>query len=138
MTENLGELGLAVKRLQSRHHREASQRLAALGVSLPQWDMLRQLQQRPDASLHDLAEATFQTDQSAGALAARMVAKGLLTRVKGPGRAVRHQITDAGHQLASAGGAMMNDTLHGTLGRLSEQERTVLHRLLCQALGDDA
>lgn len=136
MTENLGELGLAVKRLQSRHHREASGRLAALEVSLPQWDMLRQLQQAPDASLHQLAEATFQTDQAAGALAARMVTKGLLTRVDGPGRAVRHAITAAGQQIAADGAAVMDQTLEETLGRLSVPEREQLHRLLLHALGE--
>src|SRR5689334_11454287 len=82
----LAEVGLAVKRLQWRHHREASARLAALELSLPQWDVLRHLGENPQASLHALAELTFQTDQSMGALAARMVERGLLERRAGPGR----------------------------------------------------
>ena len=67
----LQEVGLAVKRLQWRHHREANSRLAAIGLSLPQWDVLRHLKANPDASLHRLAGLTFQTDQSFGALAGR-------------------------------------------------------------------
>ena len=66
MVIELGEIGLAVKRLQALHHREMSRRLASLDLSLPQWDMLRHLSQRPDASLHELAVLTFQTDQAAG------------------------------------------------------------------------
>ena len=81
MREQVSEIGLAVKRLQARHHRECNRRLAALDLSLPQWDMLRYLQRSPAASLHDLARSTFQTDQSAGSLATRMIQRGLLERV---------------------------------------------------------
>src|SRR5208282_390925 len=85
---SLQDVGLAVKRLQWRHHRTANERLAELGVSLVQWDVLRHLGQQPDASLHALAELTFQTDQSMGTLATRMVQRGLIERVPGAGRAV--------------------------------------------------
>ena len=71
MAPSLQDVGLAVKRLQWRHHRAANERLAELGVSLVQWDVLRHLGRQPDASLHALAELTFQTDQSMGALATR-------------------------------------------------------------------
>src|ERR1700761_8507350 len=95
-TVHLQDVGLAVKRLQWRHHRAASARLGEIGLSLPQWDVLRNLHAHPDASLHKLAGLTFQTDQSMGALAARMIARGLLARAAGPGRAVRHRLTPAG------------------------------------------
>ena len=68
---SLQEVGLAVKRLQWRHHRDRERRLADLGLSLVQWDVLRHLHAQPGASLHDLALLTFQTDQSMGALATR-------------------------------------------------------------------
>src|SRR4029079_17825609 len=95
---SLEELALAVKRVQHRHHRAFTAALSELGVSLVQWDTLRHLQRRPDASLHDLAQLTFQTDQSFGTLAARMVERGLLARVSGPGRAVRHRLTAEGER----------------------------------------
>ena len=103
METSLAEVGLAVKRLQWRHHREASTRLATLGLSLPQWDVLRHLHENPEASLHALAELTFQTDQSMGALATRMIDRGLLERRTGAGRAVRHRITAAGDRARVAG-----------------------------------
>jgi DNA-binding MarR family transcriptional regulator len=111
----LAAVGLAVKRLQWRHHREASTRLAAIGLSLPQWDVLRHLRENPDASLHALAELTFQTDQSMGALATRMIDRGLLERRAGPGRAVRHRITDAGERARAAGAEILQGVLEETV-----------------------
>jgi DNA-binding MarR family transcriptional regulator len=132
---SLAEVGLAVKRLQWRHHREASAALAPIGLSLPQWDVLRHLHAHPDATLHALAELTFQTDQSMGAMAARMIDRGLLERRPGPGRAVRHRITDAGERARAAGVGIMADVLAGTLGALGREELATLHRLLLKAGG---
>src|SRR5579871_2376610 len=86
-----------------RHHRAIDAALAQLGVSLVQWDALRHLNENPSASLHDLARLTFQTDQSFGALAGRLVERGLIERVDGPGRAVRHRLTPRGDQVRRAG-----------------------------------
>lgn len=133
METSLAEVGLAVKRLQWRHHREASTRLAAIGLSLPQWDVLRHLHENPDASLHALAELTFQTDQSMGALAARMIDRGLLERRPGAGRAVRHRLTDAGEQARVAGVEMVQGVLEESVGVLSAEDRRTLHRLLLAA-----
>jgi DNA-binding MarR family transcriptional regulator len=130
---SLQELGLAVKRLQWRHHRTANERLAELGVSLVQWDVLRHLSQQPDASLHALAELTFQTDQSMGTLATRMIQRGLIERVPGPGRAVRHRLTPRGRDVHEAGAAIVDDVLAETIGRLNAEERADLHRLLLHA-----
>ena len=136
MTISLQDLGLAVKRLQWRHHREANTRLqAALGLSLPQWDVLRHLHQRPEASLHELAQLTFQTDQSMGALASRMISRGLLERAGGPGRAVRHLITPPGEQARRAGSDIMNAVLRESLGGLTAPQRATLYRLLTEAAG---
>jgi DNA-binding MarR family transcriptional regulator len=133
MTTSLAEVGLAVKRLQWRHHREASTRLAAIGLSLPQWDVLRHLDASPDASLHALAELTFQTDQSMGALASRMIDHGLLERRTGPGRAVRHRVTPAGERARRAGAEIMRGVFAQSLGALSEADLRTLHRLLVAA-----
>jgi DNA-binding MarR family transcriptional regulator len=134
-TPRLEEVGLALKQLQWRHQREANQRLAAVGLSLVQWDVLRHLDKRPDASLHALAELTFQTDQSMGALARRMIDRGLIERVHGPGRPARHQLTPAGRHARDAGGLIMADVLASTLGQLSPDQLATLHALLRQASG---
>ena len=130
------ELGLAVKRLQWRHHREGNARLTReLGVSLVQWDVLRHLGRRPEASLHELAALTFQTDQSMGELARRMVDRGLLERVPGPGRVVRHRLTGEGERVRAAGAGIFEGVLAETVGTLSEAERTTLLELVVRATG---
>ncbi|MET7990777.1 MarR family transcriptional regulator [Amycolatopsis sp. NPDC005232] len=133
MAPSLQEIGLAVKRLQWRHHREANRRLSAHGLSLVQWDVLRHLHEQPDASLHTLAELTFQTDQSMGALAKRMIDRGLLKRVDGPGRATRHELTDEGKRAHEAGSIVLGAVLAESVGTLTEAERVVLHELLIKA-----
>lgn len=136
MSSSLQQVGLAVKRLQWRHHREANRQLAPLGLSLVQWDTLRHLHAEPGASLHRLAELTFQTDQSMGELAKRMVDRGLIERVGGPGRKVQHRLTPAGDALRQAGGDALDGVLARSLGRLSDSERETLHELLLKAAGD--
>jgi DNA-binding MarR family transcriptional regulator len=133
MAPRLQEVGLAVKRLQWKHHTAANKNLATLGISLPQWDVLRHLHAQPDASLHDLAVLTFQTDQSMGTLAGRMVDRGLLERVAGPGRAVRHEITTEGERIRREGGRIVDRVMKSTLGRLSASDLETLHRLLLVA-----
>jgi DNA-binding MarR family transcriptional regulator len=130
---SLQQVGLAVKRLQWRHHREVNRRLAPLGLSLVQWDTLRHLHADPGASLHRLAELTFQSDQSMGELARRMADRGLIERVEGPGRKVRHQLTPVGEALRQAGGTAVDGVLAESLGRLSADERDTLHALLLKA-----
>ena len=127
------EIGLAVKRLQWRHHSAAGKALAELGVSLPQWDVLRHLHERPDASLHELAQLTFQTDQSMGSLAVRMTARGLIERREGPGRAVRHQLTAEGERVREAGGQLLDAVLAESIGHLTSAEQATLLELLTKA-----
>ncbi|WP_249998407.1 MarR family winged helix-turn-helix transcriptional regulator [Actinoplanes sp. M2I2] len=133
MSTSLQQVGLAVKRLQWRHHREMNRRLGPLGLSLVQWDTLRHLHDDPGASLHRLAELTFQTDQSMGELARRMVDRGLIERLEGPGRRVRHRISPTGDELRRAGGEVADGVLAESLGQLSAAERETLHELLLKA-----
>ena len=133
---SLQEVGLAVKRLQWRHHRTANVRLAGLGLSLVQWDVLRHLHAQPEASLHDLALLTFQTDQSMGALASRMIKRGLLVRVQGRGRAVRHRLTDRGDEARRGGGEILDGVLEESLGTLTPAQLDELNKLLTLAAAD--
>jgi DNA-binding MarR family transcriptional regulator len=129
------DVALAVKRLQHRHHRALSQALAPLGLSLVQWDTLRHLHRRPDASLHDLAVLTFQTDQSFGSLAVRMADRGLIERVSGPGRAVRHRLTEEGERLRAAGQELVDSITETSFSALSAAQLDQLGDLLEAALG---
>jgi DNA-binding MarR family transcriptional regulator len=132
----LQEIGHSVKRLQMRHHRAANEALAELGITIVQWDALRHLQQNRDASLHDLAQLTFQTDQSFGTLAARMIDRGLIERAPGAGRAVKHRLTAKGDQVRAAGAAVMDRVLARSFSTLSRAEQEEFGTLLRQLLGN--
>ncbi|MGA9113838.1 MAG: MarR family winged helix-turn-helix transcriptional regulator [Candidatus Dormiibacterota bacterium] len=135
MPRSLQDVGLAVKRLQARHHRALDARLSSLGISLVQWDALRHLARNPDASLHDLAQLTFQTDQAFGALAGRMVERGLIERVAGRGRAVHHRITPRGRRLLAEAGPVVDEVLAASLGALTAPELDILGDLLERLVG---
>jgi DNA-binding MarR family transcriptional regulator len=122
MARELGEIGLSVKRLQVQHHRTVDHRLAPLGISIVQWDALRHLNENPDASLHDIAQLTFQTDQSIGTLATRMIDRGFIERVPGPGRAVRHRLTEKGEDLLGRAAVIVRTTLAESFSPLSDEE----------------
>jgi len=113
-----------------QHHRALNGGLEGLGISLVQWDALRHLDENPGASLHDLAQLTFQTDQAFGTLAARMIARGLIERVPGPGRAVHHRLTAKGEQLRDAGGTIVDRVIAESFRPLSTEQRELLDALL--------
>ena len=134
MPRDVGEIGLSVKRLQMRHHRTVNERLAPLGISIVQWDALRHRHENPDASLHDLAQLTFQTDQSFGTLATRMIDRGLIERMPGPGRAVRHRLTDKGEDLREKAGQIVRRTLIESFSALTDEELQTFGDLLARVL----
>jgi DNA-binding MarR family transcriptional regulator len=125
------DVALAVKRVQHRHHSALTAALAGLGVSLVQWDTLR----------HDLAQLTFQTDQSFGTLAARMADRGLIERVPGPGRAIRHRITGKGEAIRAEGekraAAVVRHSFGGLTAQQVEQLGELLELVLAQPLPAD-
>ena len=100
-----------------------------------QWDTLRHLHRQPDASLHDLAVLTFQTDQSFGTLAGRMVDRGLIERVPRPGRAVRHRLTAEGDRLRVAGQELADRVVAESFAAMSDDQIDQLGALLDAALG---
>ncbi|HEV2476055.1 MAG TPA: MarR family transcriptional regulator [Candidatus Dormibacteraeota bacterium] len=134
MTVSLEDLGRAVKQLQYRHHRGMDQRLRQAGTSLAQWDALRAVSRRPNSSAHALAELTFQTDQSFGALAGRLVRAGLIERKAGRGRAIWHQLTPKGQSVLKKGYEVIGGVLEASFGPLSVRRREELYRFLKLAL----
>ena len=95
-----------------------------------QWDALRHLAENPDASLHDLAQLTFQTDQSFGALAARMIDRGLIERRPGPGRAIRHGLTAKGAKLGKDGAGVVDRVMTESFSVLGPSQLKSFDRLL--------
>jgi DNA-binding MarR family transcriptional regulator len=130
MAMSISELGLAVKRLQVKHHRAATEALRPLDVTLVQWDALRHLHAHPGASQHDLAVLTFQTDQAFGTLAARLEARGLIRRVDGPGRAIRPELTPEGERVFAAGQQVTERVVGESFSPLDADERAVLGAML--------
>ncbi len=109
-------------------------RLRAVGTSLPQWDALRAIAARPNSSAHALAEMTFQSDQSFGALGSRLVQRGMIERVPGPGRAVRHRLTSKGEATLRQGYDVVDQVFDASLAPLTARQRDELYRLLGRAL----
>jgi DNA-binding MarR family transcriptional regulator len=127
-----------VKRLQMRHHRALNAALARLDISIVQWDALRHLDENPGASLHDLARLTFQSDQAFGTLATRMIERGLIDRMAGPGRAVRHRLTDEGRKLRRAGDKIVDRALTESFAPLTARQLASFDELLLQLLPGQA
>jgi DNA-binding MarR family transcriptional regulator len=130
----LEDLGRAVKQLQYRHHRGMDRKLREAGTSLAQWDALRAIGTRPNSSAHALAEMTFQTDQSFGALANRLLKHGMIERVAGPGRAIRHRLTPRGEATLRKGHEVVGPVLESSLAPLTARQREDFYRLLIRAL----
>jgi DNA-binding MarR family transcriptional regulator len=110
------------------------QRLRQAGTSLAQWDALRAISRRPNSSAHALAELTFQTDQSFGALANRLVRAGLVERRAGRGRAIWHRLTPKGQSVLKKGYEAIGDVLEVSFGPLSSRQREELYRFMKLAL----
>lgn len=128
------ELGRAIKQLQNHNHRRLEAGLRELDITLAQWDALRAIDLIPGASAHALAEDTFQTDQSFGTLATRLIAKGLVKRQQGAGRALLHSLTPKGRQVLEQGLVIAKRVVSGTFADISESERTQLLGLVQKVL----
>jgi DNA-binding MarR family transcriptional regulator len=109
-------------------------RLRTVGTSLPQWDALRAISARPNSSAHALAEITFQSDQSFGALASRLVERGMIERVAGPGRAVRHRLTSKGEATLRKGYDLVDQVFDASFAPLTVRQGEELYRLLSRVL----
>jgi DNA-binding MarR family transcriptional regulator len=134
MPVTLQDLGRAVKQLQYRHHRGMDRRLREAGTSLAQWDALRAIAARPNSSAHALAELTFQSDQSFGALANRLLKRGMIERAAGPGRAIRHRLTARGEATLRAGHDVVGQVLDSSFASLTNRQREDFYRLIKRTL----
>lgn len=130
MTTDLETLGQAIKRAQYRNHRTMDAALQEIGVSLVQWDALRAIDRSPGASGHDLAVATFQSDQAFGTLATRMRDRGLVDRTAGHGRRLEYTLTDDGRSALRAGHEIARRVLDDLFAPLGDADRATLDRIL--------
>lgn len=131
------KLGLAIKRMQDRHHKGVDARLMPMGVSLVQWHALREIKRNPGSPQLRLAELTFNSAQAFGTLTTRMLQAGLITRESGVGRAYCLSLTEKGETLLEQGRGEALAVLTESFSKLSEEECEVMLRLLEKALTAD-
>jgi DNA-binding MarR family transcriptional regulator len=134
MRRAIEDIGLLIKRVQHRHHREIDASLTAVGISLVQWNALREIDRNPGASMHRLAELSFNSDQAFGTLTTRLLRVGLIERLQGPGRVTNHRLTPKGGDLLRKGQKLMMKVLALSFAPLDEEERDTLGRLLAKLL----
>ena len=134
MSSHPETLGRLIKRIQHANHRDLDKRLAPLGVSLVQWNALREIDRNPGRSQHHLAEQTFSTDQSFGTLLVRLLAAELIERQPGKGRSAAHKLTHAGRALLDSGQKIMLEVTENSFAPLTHVERAVLSSLLGKVL----
>lgn len=128
------KLGLLIKRVQDRNHRLLDAALEPLGVSLIQWNALREIERNPASSQHRLAQLTFNSDQAFGTLTTRLLQRGLIERQQGSGRALVLQLTALGRSLYLQGAEIHSRVAAVSFASLDGSERDKLSELLTRLL----
>jgi len=107
-------------RLQTRLDLAVSARLKALGLSIPQCDVLTTLTEREGVSQQELAKRLYVTKGNISGLLDRLATSGLVERRSIPSDRRSHAIflTAAGRVLAQQGIAIQNKFVAETLARL--------------------
>ena len=134
MSTSIEAVALLIKMAQHRHHRWMDAALAPLDLTLVQWNALREIHRHPGASMHQLAELTFNSDQAFGMLATRLLRAGLILREQGPGRTTHHRLTAKGEALFGRGNALVQEIFAKSFAGLNPLEREALAALLTKLL----
>src|ERR671920_716915 len=111
-------------RLHRRTSAAIARELKALGLSIPQFDLLSTLTEREGSSQQELAERLYVTKGNVSGLVDRMVEAGLVERRAIPGdrRSNALHLTPKGRDLAEKGIALQRAYVQGTLGALPPQD----------------
>jgi DNA-binding MarR family transcriptional regulator len=124
------DLAMLLRRAQLRKQLACEAALAQVGLTLPQWGMLYAVAAEPDSSTHALAVFIGQSDQSAGAVVARLERRGLLERRSGAGKAILHRITPEGEELVRRCNRTVEAVMTRLLTGLTDQARQALRTSL--------
>jgi DNA-binding MarR family transcriptional regulator len=131
MTDDaLRRAALALKRAQIAKSSAFDRRLASVGLTMALWVVLDRIRADPAQSTHALAAASLMTDQSVGELVAKLAKRGLIQRMSGPGRSIRHHLTEAGREALERAAPLMNESLEAAFAELSRSEIEQLTTLL--------
>ena len=119
-------------RLHRRVGGAIARELKALGLSIPQFDLLSTLTEREGTTQQELAERLYVTKGNVSGLVDRLVEAGLVERRAAAGDRRSHalHLTDKGRALAERGIAAQRDYVARTLGRLPEGDLAALERIV--------
>ncbi|MCB8820236.1 MarR family winged helix-turn-helix transcriptional regulator [Microvirga rosea] len=119
-----------------RLHRRATNTIAAelkaLGLSIPQFDLLSTLTEQEGLSQQELAERLYVTKGNVSGLLDRMVEADLVERRAIPGdrRSNALYLTAKGRELAERGIGVQRSYVQGTLGTLPPADLADLERIV--------
>lgn len=121
-----------VIRLHRRAVNTVASELKALGLSIPQFDLLSTLTEREGLSQQELAERLYVTKGNVSGLLDRMVEADLVERRSIPGdrRSNALYLTKKGRDLAEKGIAAQRAYVQRTLGSLPERDLADLERIV--------
>jgi len=121
-----------VIRLHRRAVNTVASELKAIGLSIPQFDLLSTLTEREGMSQQELAERLYVTKGNVSGLLDRMVEADLVERRSIPGdrRSNALYLTRKGRELAEKGIAAQRAYVQRTLGSLPERDLAELERIV--------
>lgn len=121
-----------VVRLHRRVSGAIAGELKALGLSIPQFDLVSTLSEREGITQQELAERLYVTKGNVSGLVDRLVEAGLVERRPIPGDRRSHalHLTGRGRELAERGIAAQRDYVARTLGTLDGRDLRELERLV--------
>jgi MarR family transcriptional regulator, organic hydroperoxide resistance regulator len=118
-------------RLHRRVGGAIARELKALGLSIPQFDLLSTLSESEGTTQQELAERLYVTKGNVSGLVDRLVEAGLVERrTAGDRRSHALHLTGKGRALAERGIAAQRDYVGRTLGRLSAGDLVELERIV--------
>lgn len=119
-------------RLHQRMLMKMTARIRALGLSIPQFDLLSTLTEREGISQNELAERLYVTKGNVSGLVDRLVQAGLVERraIAGDRRSYAMHLTPEGRRLAEEGIKTQRDFVAQTLGKLPVGDLAELDRLV--------
>ena len=117
---------MALKRAQHEVRLALNAHLAELGTNISQVNVLREVMLNPGVSSTELAALAFLTPQSLGQLVVQLQERGLVRRVPGEARKLRHHITKKGDRLCQAAMEIVRELDATVMEGLSDEELTGL------------
>lgn len=105
---------------------------ADFGISAAQYGLLHRIQESPGLAGSDLAKVMWVTPQAVQGLLSQLEEEGLIKRVRQRGRALRAELTPAGHDLLKACAPAVQKFQSSMVAVFNERQRNELNARLEQ------